>query len=87
MSSPSHLFLARIWKESRSGEASALRVQIRHVLSGETRYFRRWRDVVRFVMERMEEESPGPGPPGEDPFGVPVQPPQPTPPHSREGSG
>lgn len=57
MSSTSHLFLARIWKESRSGEAGAVRVQVRHVLSGETRYFSRWQDVVRFVMERMEEES------------------------------
>jgi len=68
-SPPSQLFLARIWREDRRGEANPVRVQIRHVLSGETRYFRRWRDVVRFVMERMEEESPGPGPPEGDPPG------------------
>lgn len=66
-SPPSQLFLARVWKEPRSRGGNAIRVQIRHVLSGETRYFRRWRDVVAFVMERMEEEHPEPGPPEDDP--------------------
>lgn len=70
MPSPrSQLFLARVWKEPRSRGGNAVRVQIRHVLSGETRYFRRWRDVVAFVMERMEEEEPEPGPPGDDSTG------------------
>lgn len=55
---PSQLFLARIWKEVRTEDDSAVRVQIRHVLSGETRYFIRWCDVVRFVMQWMEEEEP-----------------------------
>ncbi|RLT42588.1 MAG: hypothetical protein DWI57_05450 [Chloroflexi bacterium] len=68
-SPPSQLFLARVWKEPRNWGGNAVRVQIRHVLSGETRYFRRWRDVVAFVMERMEEESPGPQPPGDDSTG------------------
>lgn len=54
---PSQLFVARIWKEVRTEEDSAVRVQIRHVLSGETRYFIRWCDVVRFVMQLMEDEE------------------------------
>lgn len=57
MSSPSQLFLARIWKEPRSRGGNAVRVQVRHVLSGETRYFTRWRDVVCFLLEQMEEEE------------------------------
>ena len=64
-SPPSHLFLARVWKEPRAQGGSPVRVQIRHVLSGETRYFHRWRDVVAFVMEQLEEK-PEPGVPGDD---------------------
>lgn len=65
-SQPSQLFLARVWKEPRSRGRSVVRVQIRHVLSGETRYFHRWRDVVAFVIEQLEEK-PEPGVPGDDP--------------------
>lgn len=61
MSPPSQLFLARIWKEPRSRGGNGVRVQIRHVLSGETRYFSRWRDVVRFLLEQMEEERENEG--------------------------
>lgn len=65
MSPPSQLFLARVWKEPRGPGGNAIRVQIRHVLSGETRYFRRWRDVVAFVMQRLEAVDFEP--PGENP--------------------
>jgi hypothetical protein len=37
-----------------------VRMQVRHVLSGETRYFRTWSDLVAFLLTKLpdpDEES------------------------------
>lgn len=40
----SHLFTVRLWIED-TGEESEYRGQVRHVLSGSSRYFRRWPEL------------------------------------------
>jgi hypothetical protein len=49
--------------EVGSGEHE-VRMQVRHVLSGETRYFRTWSDLVAFVLTKLpafDEEGRGEG--------------------------
>jgi hypothetical protein len=35
-------------------ESPQVRVQVKHVLSGATRTFREWSQVIAFIVERME---------------------------------
>ena len=56
----SHLFTVRLWREEIGGGAFEMRMQVKHVLSGETRYFRFWPDVERFLLltvQRLESDS------------------------------
>lgn len=56
----SHLFTIRIWPESLGGGEREWRGQVRHVLSGETYYFREWPALVSLLMEMLpEDDSPG----------------------------
>ncbi|MDA8066461.1 MAG: hypothetical protein M0031_13340 [Thermaerobacter sp.] len=57
----SQLFTVRLWRERLNGEVEELRGQVRHVASGEERYFRDWADLERFLRERLppREESGG----------------------------
>jgi len=54
MSDPSQLFTVRVWKESVQDGSPQVRVQVKHVLSGATRTFREWSQVVAFIVERMQ---------------------------------
>ena len=47
----SQLFTVRVWREELGEGRSEWRVQARHVLSGETRYFRDWPSLVTFIIE------------------------------------
>ena len=49
-----HLFTVRLWVEQFGGDQREVRMQIQHVLSGETRYFRTWPDVVAFLLAQMQ---------------------------------
>jgi hypothetical protein len=51
-SQPSQLFTLRVWTEPLGHEQSELRGQVRHVLSGETRYFREWTALIAYITER-----------------------------------
>jgi len=52
----SHLFTLRLWEEHVGRGESEIRFKVRHVLSGEVRYFREWSDVVAFVTSVVEGE-------------------------------
>jgi hypothetical protein len=59
-----HLFTLRLWIELFGDDQREVRVQVRHVLSGETRYFRTWSDVVAFLLAAVpavNAESRGEG--------------------------
>jgi len=51
----SHLFTVRLWREEIGSDASEVRMQVRHVLSGETRYFREWSDLVDYLQRALPE--------------------------------
>lgn len=61
LSPPSQLFLTRLWLEPRPNEATSVRIQVRHVLSGETYYFRDWcqaRDYLLAKLQGAEGQAP-----------------------------
>ena len=51
--SRSQLFTVRVWQEDVGEGRSEWRSQVRHVLSGETGYFRDWQSLVSFIVERI----------------------------------
>ncbi|MBX3053977.1 MAG: hypothetical protein KF753_21045 [Caldilineaceae bacterium] len=53
-STPSQLFLLRLWLEPRPREGALVRIQVRHVLSGETVYFRDWYQARAYLMAKLK---------------------------------
>jgi hypothetical protein len=49
-----HLFTVRLWVEPMGDDQGELRMQVQHLLSGETRYFRAWSEVVAFLLAKMQ---------------------------------
>lgn len=49
----SHLFTLRIWSESLGQGQAEWRGQVRHVTSGQTRYFREWPKLLAFLQETL----------------------------------
>ena len=64
--SRSHLFTVRVWYEETASGAQAIRAQVRHVLTGETRYFSDWQAVTGYLQCRLDARSPMPGQQEED---------------------
>ena len=50
-----HLFTVRLWVEPFADDQREVRMQVKHVLSAETRYFRTWPDVVAFLLAKLQE--------------------------------
>ncbi len=50
-----HLFTLRMWAEDLGEDRLEWRAQVRHVLSGETHYFRRWSELWDFVQACLPE--------------------------------
>jgi hypothetical protein len=50
-----HLFTVRIWEEDLGGGQIEWRGGLRHVLSGDTRYFRDWPALVAHLREMLGE--------------------------------
>ena len=50
-----HLFLVRLWVEPFADDQREVRMQVKHVLSGETRYFRAWPDLETFLLAKLQE--------------------------------
>lgn len=56
-SQPSQLFTIRVWTEPLGHSQSELRGEVRHVLSGETRYFREWAALIVYVTTKLEADQ------------------------------
>jgi hypothetical protein len=57
----SHLFTLRLWAEEIGDEQTEWRGEVRHVTSGETRYFRDWSTLVTLLLAMLpgaEDEQP-----------------------------
>lgn len=52
---PIQLFTVRLWSEPLDGDLAEWRGQVRHVSSGETRYFREWSTLVAFLERTLSE--------------------------------
>lgn len=53
------LFTVRVWREDRGDGQREWRGQVRHVFSGETRYFRDWQTLVTFIVEKATATPSG----------------------------
>ena len=51
----SHLFTVRLWLEPLGHQQREVRSRVRHVLSGETRHFRRLSDLMEWLARYCEE--------------------------------
>ncbi len=63
-SHPSHLFTLRVWSEVVSDGKIVWRGQVKHVMSGEVRYFHDWQTLVEHLKailaskEEAKEKAP-----------------------------
>jgi hypothetical protein len=48
------LFTVRVWVEETDAEKREVRMQVRHVLSGETRYFRAWPPLIDHLLSKLD---------------------------------
>ena len=53
----SHLFMVRLWQEEMSGEVCEVRMQVKHILSGETHYFREWQALVNYLQHVLQADD------------------------------
>jgi hypothetical protein len=51
------LFTVRLWPEAMGGDHVELRTEVRHVQSGEVRYFRNWGSLVDFLVDKAGEST------------------------------
>jgi hypothetical protein len=49
----SHLFTVRAWYEQIDPERREVRLQLRHVLTGETRYFHDWQAPIEYMEGKL----------------------------------
>ena len=55
-SSPrSYLFTVRLWVEEISPDQHEVRMQVKHVLSGQARYVREWKEMMAFMLAKVEK--------------------------------
>ena len=57
----SHLFTLRLWAEEMGDDQTEWRGEVRHVTSGETRYFRDWATLVTLLLAMLpgaEDKQP-----------------------------
>lgn len=50
-----HLFTVRLWIEALGQGQGEVRMQVRHILSGETRYFRDERLLLTYLLGKVQE--------------------------------
>jgi len=53
----SHLFTMQLWSEALGDGRAEWRGQVRHVASGETRYFRDWTSLAALFLEMLSKEG------------------------------
>lgn len=64
--SPSTLFTVRLWRETLGVEPGAVCIQVKHVLSGETRYFRGWLQLTNYLEGKVQATKQSGGAKGEN---------------------
>ena len=57
----SHLFTVRTWWEDNGEQQREMRMQVRHVLTGETRYFRDAQTLLAYFAAKLEAPPAGAG--------------------------
>jgi len=50
-----HLFTVRLWVEVLGAGQSEVRMQVRHTVSGETRYFRNGELLLTYLLTKVQE--------------------------------
>lgn len=55
--SHSQVFIVRIWYEAPEADERELRMQTRHVPTGETRYFRAWQALTDYLDSKLDAAS------------------------------
>jgi len=50
----STLFTIRVWHETLRAESGEVRIEVKHVLSGETHYFREWRKLEEYLESKIQ---------------------------------
>lgn len=53
----SQLFVLRIWAEEMGDGRFEIRGQIKHIQSGEVKYYREWSSLQKFLMRRLLSEG------------------------------
>ena len=56
--SHSQLFTVRLWRDAEQTDESALYMQVRHVLTGETRYFSAWPSLIDYLLSKLDPLQP-----------------------------
>jgi hypothetical protein len=51
----SQLFILRVWEENLGDSRSEIRGQLKHILSGETEYFREWSNLLALLQQRLKD--------------------------------
>lgn len=57
LSRKSHLFMVRVWLEDLGDGKTEWRGQVKHVLSGEVRYFREWPMLLAYLREMSLKDT------------------------------
>jgi len=55
------VFIVRVWYEAQEPGERDVRIQARHVLTGETRYFMEWPALTAYLAGKVDAASPTPG--------------------------
>ena len=59
--SHSQLFTVRVWYELMEADDWEVRMQAKHILTGETRYFREWSRLAAYLVSKLDaigEDNP-----------------------------
>jgi hypothetical protein len=51
------LFTVRLWLEPYGDNQQEMRMQVQHVLSGETRYFQDWPMLVTYLLAKLQPRA------------------------------
>ena len=54
------VFIVRVWYEAQEPGEREVRIQARHVLTGEKRYFMQWPALTAYLAGKVDAASPTP---------------------------
>jgi hypothetical protein len=55
----SHLFTVRLWAEDIGEDQAEWRGKVQHVISGDTRYFRDWNNLIALLQMMVSQRESG----------------------------